>query len=264
MNIAAFVKKLGPRRRVAVTAFAALLVFGVTVSAHSAGVLGTSPAESATPAASASASPQATRVSGDSASNVVQVINRTDGFVKAHGNVQLNRISAPGAAPQNVASAYSSCTGCDTFAVALQINLVGPQVTQFAPGNAASAINYQCNGCRTYAIAYQYSIPVSDPTQVPPRVDQLMADMHAEMGRLDSESGATLQQKIDEVNAVMAQYQDLAYALKVQSQESTATTDPGATASPSPAGSPTPAPSSPSPASSPATTPEATPSPSPS
>src|SRR5689334_13293269 len=56
--------------------------------------------------------------------NLVQVINQTAGRLRIRGHIQLNRITGPNVQPGNAAIAIGrSCTGCQTFAVALQLNL---------------------------------------------------------------------------------------------------------------------------------------------
>src|SRR5689334_19016047 len=61
---------------------------------------------------------------GGGGKNIVTQINRTDNRLRIKGNIQLNRIPGPNVEPINLAFAGSSCTGCQTYAVALQINLI--------------------------------------------------------------------------------------------------------------------------------------------
>lgn len=269
--------RLGPHRNqiaVLVTVVVAMLAL---VTARADGLVGgavlgdtaTSPSPAPSQSASASsAGNSGTPAGGGGAKNIVQVFNHTDGRLVARGNVQIDPVPAADVQPANLALAYGNCNQCDTFAVALQINLVGPNVTTYMPQNAASAVNYECNGCVTVAIAYQYNIQVSDPTQVPPRVAQLRGAMEQEVHTLSTGPGVTPQQAEAQISAVLAQFQDLAGYLIVQRQESEAQTDPGATPAPDQAASPSPsATASPSPTSgssaspSPSATPATSPSP---
>src|SRR4051812_48305661 len=125
--------------------------------------------------------------------NIVQVRNLTDGALRVDGRVQLGRIPGSGAGPGNIASAFSSCTDCQTLAVALQINLFTPTATVFTPQNAAVAANGGCNACETVAYAAQYNIGVDDPTQVPPRVNQLVASMKAQLAQASARSSSLTQ-----------------------------------------------------------------------
>src|SRR2546421_3823146 len=95
-----------------------------------------------------------------SAQNIVQLVNTTDSKLLVAGKVQLNTTDSSVVEPVNAAIAYSSCNGCQTLAVALQINLMESNVTTFQPQNVALAVNYQCFHCITIADAIQYNLDV--------------------------------------------------------------------------------------------------------
>src|SRR5213082_678531 len=78
------------------------------------------------------------------AKNIVQVKNFEDGRLKVEGRIQLGHEPGPQAGPVNIALAYSSCTDCQTLAVALQINLVNRNASVITPQNAAVAVNGAC------------------------------------------------------------------------------------------------------------------------
>lgn len=166
--------------------------------------------------------------SGAGGKNLVQATNRVDGRLHVAGQVQLNRIPGPTAEPYNLARAYASCTGCQTLAVALQVNLIGQTPTFVSPKNAAVALNYECTGCHTRARAFQYVLQVDDPTQTPPRVQQLVARMNQELNAIQADQSVTLPEAEARVNAVVAEFQDLAFSLNDQRDETTETTSPDA------------------------------------
>ncbi len=197
-------------------------------------------------------------VSNAGPKNVVIVQNRTDNAVKIAGRVQLGREPGPGMGAVNIASAFSSCTDCTTLAVALQVNLFNRNAHVLTPQNAATAVNGRCTRCVTEAYAFQYNIGVDDPTAVPPRVNQLVAQMKQELAQAGA-GHTSLSEAVSEINTVIGQYDDLAGYLLTSHQAATASGS-----SPSPSASESPSPSgSPSPSMSPSASPSDQPSPSP-
>lgn len=150
---------------------------------------------------------------GGGGSNVVQVINRKDDRLRVRGSIQINHIPGEDVSPLNEAVAYSECDGCQTIAVALQIDLVSRDATNVTPQNYAYAINYQCTSCTTVARALQYVIPVDDPNQVPDEVRELQRRMDAELRQAAHDPRETLDQAEARVDTVVSQFQDLANSL---------------------------------------------------
>jgi hypothetical protein len=151
--------------------------------------------------------------------NIIVVENRSDNRLRMRGHVDLNRIPGSDAEPGNVAIAYSSCTDCQTFAIALQIDLISEDATTIAPQNAAVAVNDQCTRCYTVARALQYVFQVEDLHDLPPRVNQLVNRMNRELRRIQSDRriGATeAERRIDDV---IAEFVDLADRLSDQREE---------------------------------------------
>jgi hypothetical protein len=170
---------------------------------------------------------------GGGPQNRIVVINRSDNRLRVRAKVQLNHMPGDSVSPTNYAEAFSSCDGCQTFAVALQIDLISRDASQITPQNAAIALNYQCNSCHTIARASQYVIQVDDPNQVPDRVRDLVNDMNHELNRLASEHSVNDVTEAEGVlNNVMANFQDLAQSLMDQRDESVDPTTPGASPSP--------------------------------
>lgn len=153
--------------------------------------------------------------------NLVKVQNFQDDQLRVEGRVQLGRIPGPVVAPVNAAEAFSSCTGCQTLAVALQLDLITADSRVAMPRNMAFAVNYQCTDCRTIAVALQYVLTVDDPTQVPDEANQLMAQMRQELSHMHGEQGLTLPEAEARVIDVVNQFQGLVIYLDQQRDEST-------------------------------------------
>jgi putative peptide zinc metalloprotease protein len=207
--------------------------------------LAATPAATAAPApfATATAAPAATGSSGDEQSgstyneelpgggghNAVSANNRVDNRLLVRGSVKLDHIPGPNASPVNEASAFASCTGCQTFSVALQVALISKTATSITPQNLAAAVNYQCSNCVTVARAVQYVVQVDDPTQVPDDVRDLVKQMQDQLQGLSQDRSVTQADQAEAViNSVMAQFSELGQSLYDQRQEETQPTTPGA------------------------------------
>ena len=243
-------------------------VSGVAVAAET-GTFSSSPSSTPPPSVAAAASTDTGQLAGFPAAgggnNIVQVINHADGHFRMDGKVKLNQIQGPNAGPQNLAFAYSSCTDCQTMAVALEINLISTTARNIQPLNKAVAINYRCTRCVTYARAIQYDIQVDDPHQVRSDVRDLTRQMDATLKHIKS-SHETFLQALDEVNTVIAEFNGLGMYLQDRHDMATDPMTPGASplppASDSPSDSATPTVSG-APVESPSPSPQATPSTSP-
>jgi polyribonucleotide nucleotidyltransferase len=169
------------------------------------------------------------RLGGGGGANVVTVVNRADNRMRIRGNVDLNRITGDRVAPGNHATAYASCTDCQTFSVALQINLVERNASYVAPQNTAVALNFACERCVTVAHAIQYLVPVDDPRETPREVDALVREMDRELREIAQEGRAG---RIDvaeaqrRVNAVLDQFRALGMSLYEERDEAVEPTTP--------------------------------------
>lgn len=169
---------------------------------------------------------------GGGGTNQVRVRNRKDGELRFKANVQLNRIPGPRVEPTNIAFAYASCTDCQTFAIALQINLISRTAEYVAPENAAVAVNVGCSRCVTVARAVQYTISVDDPTQVPDDVRNLIKELDRQLNDIRKTDGITAAEADERVNAVIAQFRSLAEGLRDSRDAATEETSPDATPEP--------------------------------
>lgn len=221
-----------------------------------------SPAASASgsPSASPSGSPDVTSeqpASGGGARNIVQYQNRQDGRLGVRGNVQLNRAPGPNVQPVNAAISIGMCADCQTFTVALQINLISRTANIVSPQNTAVAANVGCLRCITVARAIQYTISVDDPTQVPADAQQLVRDMDAELRAIANDRTISARDANARITALIGRFTTLAQDLRDAADEETAQDTP----TPSPIPSATaPATTSPSAAPSATSGPSASPS----
>src|SRR5437588_4233561 len=213
---------------------------GVAVAAET-GTFSSCPSASPTPSVEVASSTNSGQLAwfpaAGGGANIVQVINHADSHFRMDGKVKLNQIPGPNAGPKNEAFAYSSCTNCDTMAVALEINLISDSARNIQPLNEAVAVNYQCTNCVTYARAIQYDIQVADPTQVPSDVRELMRQMNATMNHIKTSHESFLQ-ALAEVNAVIGEFNELGIYLTDKQLTATDPTTPGAGPMPLEAASP--------------------------
>ena len=154
-------------------------------------------------------------------SNIVIATNQTDGHLVVQGRVHLVRMPGPIQAPQNLALARATtCTGCRTLAVALQLDLVARGARYVAPQNVAVATNAACDGCITLAKAVQVVIPVDDPTQIPPELADAMHAFDREMVSIASDQTISIADADARTDALIARF--LAIAIGYDTQRQTA------------------------------------------
>lgn len=166
---------------------------------------------------------------GGGGKNNVRIVNRQNSRLRVKGNVQLNQIPGPTVEPINLAYAYGSCTDCQTFAVALQINLISRNTTRVTPENAAIAVNVDCTRCHTVAHAYQYVYSVDDPMQVPQEVNDLIKELDRELRAIHSDNSLTLADAEARIAAVIKRFTALASSLRETRDEEVERTSPDVT-----------------------------------
>lgn len=153
---------------------------------------------------------------GGNVKNIVKVVNKTDNRLRVKGKIQLNHIPGANAQPENDAEAYSSCTNCSTFAVALQVDLISKAATTIAPKNVAIALNVQCSHCTTVAKAVQYVVQVDDPSQTPDNVKDLIGQMQQQLNAAARNKDETVADAEAKIDAVIAQFNELGQSLYTQ------------------------------------------------
>jgi hypothetical protein len=156
------------------------------------------------------------QMGGGGANNMVLLNNHVDGGLTTRGVVQVNQIPGPSVAPVNCALASSTCIGCQTLSVALQIDLISPNASSVVPRNIARAQNVGCQSCQTFARALQYVIQVDDPTSTPPEINRLAQAMNDQLRAVQTDRSLTLAQAMARIDDVLAQFQDLAASLNDQ------------------------------------------------
>lgn len=248
--------------RTSIRILLALVLVATTVSAGAwaADVIGDqSPTSSPTATTAApEPTPEATpapadepsfNINGAGGRNIVNLRNTTDDRLIVRGRIQANRIPAPKVAPVNAAIAAASCNGCQTYAVALQINLYQRGASVVAPQNAAVAANGGCSRCVTIARAVQYTIPVDDLGAVPENVKRLARALDKELkgieGVYDTAEFNAFQAHA-RISAIVAEFKELGEYLVDQSRIETAADSPSPAAGATPL--PTEEPATPTPA----------------
>jgi putative peptide zinc metalloprotease protein len=262
---------------------AALLWIALVACGGQTGATGPD-ASGATSGAPASASPSQSETPADQVDsednhngdcckkNVVSVVNKTAGRLKIVSRIQLNRIHGDVVTPVNAAVAVGqSCTGCQTIAVALQLDLYVQGAHNVSPENYAIALNVQCTQCVTIAHAIQFALPVTDPeddindgTQAKD-AKKILHDMQKELDAIAQDKSVTVDQAEQRVEVVLAEFRDLANSMRDDLKRTTEENSPSSSPSPSasPTASPAASPSVAPPSDTPSATPSATPSSSP-
>lgn len=166
---------------------------------------------------------------GGDGKNIVKVQNKMDNRLHVKGKIQLNHIPGLDVRPENDAEAYSSCTDCSTFAVALQVDLISKTATTIAPKNVAIALNVRCVRYTTVARAVQYVVQVDDPTQTPDNVKDLIGQMQQQLNAAAHDKNETVADAEAKINAVIAQFTELGQSLSTQRDQKDDNTFPGAT-----------------------------------
>lgn len=90
--------------------------------------------------------------------NAAIAINTKDGASIFKFAFSIRRVAGDVVDQTNGAVAYSSCTNCQTVAIAIEIVLVTGNPSVVTPTNIAIAINENCTLCISVADAYQWVI----------------------------------------------------------------------------------------------------------
>jgi putative peptide zinc metalloprotease protein len=107
----------------------------------------------------------------------------------------------------NAAVAASSCTSCETVAIAIQVVLATGSPTVVIPENLAIALNIDCNLCQTLADAYQYVYTTGGQVHFTAEGNQQIADIRRQLEALRN-AGLPLDQlqaQVEQLNAQLEQ-----------------------------------------------------------
>jgi putative peptide zinc metalloprotease protein len=96
-----------------------------------------------------------TTSAGD-ANNIAVAVNTKDGKSVYRVRIAIRRENGDVVSSTNAAIAYSSCTDCQTTAIAFEVLLITNTASVVSPTNLAIAVNENCSGCQTIAEAYQF------------------------------------------------------------------------------------------------------------
>lgn len=104
-------------------------------------------------------------------------INTRDGMDMFRLAFRISRVMSDTVDTSNAAAAVSSCTDCETVAIAIQVVLILSDPTVVAPENLAVALNVECDLCSTLASAYQMVMTTGGPVTFTPEGHKQIADI---------------------------------------------------------------------------------------
>jgi putative peptide zinc metalloprotease protein len=135
------------------------------------------------PAAAAGAQPS---VQGGDVNQAVAV-NTKDGDALFRFAFSIRRVTDGVVDQENLATAYASCTDCQTVALAFQIILVVGGADVVTVTNEAVAYNEQCAECLTFASATQIVLGVDGPVKLTKDGEQRLHDLQKAMKDLEAQ-----------------------------------------------------------------------------
>src|ERR671918_830512 len=118
---------------------------------------------------------------GSGADNAVVAINTKDGFDLFKLGFKITRATGEVVDASNGAVAFSSCTECQTIAVAYQVVLIFSDPSIVTTENVAIAFNYQCDLCVSLAYAYQGVFTTGGPVHFTAEGNRLLAELRREL-----------------------------------------------------------------------------------
>lgn len=111
------------------------------------------------------------------ADSTAVAVNTHDGMDMFRLAFRINRVMSDTVDTGNAAAAVSSCTDCQTVAIAIQVVLILSDPTVVSPENVAIALNVECELCSTLASAYQFVLTTGGPVRFTPEGYQQLADI---------------------------------------------------------------------------------------
>jgi putative peptide zinc metalloprotease protein len=140
----------------------------------------------------------APRASGQGDTTAVAV-NTRDGADVFRLAFSIRRVLSETVDTSNAAVAVSSCTDCQTVALAFQVLLLFENPEELTPENLALALNVECTLCDTLASAYQLVLTTGGPVHFSAEGNQRLADIRRRLLELrDSGLGSfELQARVD-------------------------------------------------------------------
>lgn len=143
-------------------------------------------------------------------SNVAVAVNTQDGRSVFKIAFSVRTMRGDTVSPTNAAVASSSCTDCQTVAVAIQIVLATGDTDVVSPTNLAIALNDTCSSGETMASAFQYVFATGDATRFSSDAHRRLAGTRLRLQQLRQASETmTLEQIAAELQAISDEIADV-------------------------------------------------------
>lgn len=144
---------------------------------------------------------------GNGDNNAAVAVNTTDDKEKFKLSFKVTRTNADTVDPANAAVAYSSCTNCETIALAVQVVIAWDDPSIVSPTNLAIAVNENCQLCVTYADARQYVVTTDGVNHFSADGNRRIADIRGQLKDLKKQDLTVeeLNSRIDALSAELAQ-----------------------------------------------------------
>lgn len=150
--------------------------------------------------------------SGGSGDNAAVAVNTQDDSSKIRISFKVTRTNADTVDSSNAAVAASSCTSCETVAIAIQAVIAWGDPSIVSPTNLALAINVNCTLCLSYADARQHVITADGPPNFSAEGNQRIAAIRSELPQLKKawrEGTLTQEELKTRVDALSAELADI-------------------------------------------------------
>jgi putative peptide zinc metalloprotease protein len=190
---------------------------------------------------------------GSGGDNAVVAINTHDGFDLFKLGFKITRATGEVVDASNGAVAFSSCTECQTIAVAYQVVLIFSDPRVVTSENIAIAFNYQCDLCVSLAYAYQGVFTTGGVVHFTPEGNRLLAQLRRELHDLRN-AELTLEELVARLKAIARRLETI-IRTELVSAGPPPQVDVALEPTPEEAPSPSPSPASPSPEPSPSPSP---------
>ena len=142
--------------------------------------------------------------------NAAVAINTHDGAEIIRFAFKIARVNQDVVDNTNAAVAFSSCTECETIAVAFQVVLIFSDPAIVNPENLALALNVECSACESFASAYQFVLTTGGPVHFTAEGNQRIAEIRRALLELlqsdlsFEELQAALDELADQIEDVIA------------------------------------------------------------
>ena len=135
--------------------------------------------------------------------NTAVAVNTKDGSSIFKVAFAIRHVMGDVVDQSNAAVAVSSCTDCQTVAVAIEIVLVESNASTVEPKNVALAINVDCTLCVTVADAYQFVYSTGGAVHFDADGNKILADIRNELEKLKHQNLTLqeLQAKLEDIKA---------------------------------------------------------------